>query len=84
MGKALSFGIGAILAWVVTADHYGHIMRGGTIGGIMCRIHGLDTIRAGSFGETHYLCADLTYATPEKDLWDELHTAILDHWSVPR
>lgn len=76
--------LGGFVAWAVAADHYGHILRGDLAGGIMCRVHGLSTIRSGPFGSSENICAHIAYTTPERDLWDATYQRLADAWSIPR
>lgn len=85
MRLAIGVLIGAFLSWLMSADHYGRIGRGDTTAGIMCRVHGMDTVRVGAFLEApEYVCIDLRYATPERDLWDHFYAEFNDLWSRPR
>lgn len=74
---------GAALSWLITADHYGHIVRGDTISGIACRINELDAVRVGPIGETETLCIDLSPAIPEQVLWDDLISQIEENFAEP-
>jgi len=77
--KAASwFVFGVVLGWSFAADHYGHIVRGDLGAGIMCRVHGLDGVRVGMYPHSsNYLCADLSGAIPEQQLFDEMKSRIL-------
>ena len=77
---ATGIAVGAVAAWFVTADHYGKILRGGSLDGVMCRVHGLSGVLYGPFGDTEMICADLTGAIPEKVLWDELLARLQEQW----
>lgn len=76
--------LGATLTFFAVADHYGHILRGDLLGGLACRWNGLSSVRVGDYGHTKYLCADLTYATPENDLWELIILKYKNMWSLPR
>lgn len=78
------FASGAFLAWLITADHYGHIVRADPVAGIICRVHGLTTVRMGHWREATYVCADLTRAEPEQAHFDRMMDSIREHWGLPR
>lgn len=75
---------GALVSWLFTADHYGHIYRGDTIAGIMCRVYGYDAVRIGGWDEEETVCIDLSRATPEDDLWGEYWRTLHSNWSYPQ
>lgn len=81
----IKFALGCLfaapLAWLITADHYGHILRGDPTAGIACRIYDLQTVRYGHWGETVNLCVDLSGAIPERQLWDELKAQIENNFA---
>jgi len=83
-GFCLSALVSSFLTWAFTADHYGHIYRGDLIAGIMCRVHKLETVRHGSFGDTINLCVDLSDAIPEDQLWDEALALIEENFALRR
>lgn len=80
--------IGAFFGWLITADLYGRISTNDTIGGIVCRMYGLDGVRVYDQNyfdlDREYVCIDLSHATPEEDLWEDLKERIRTSFSVPR
>lgn len=80
----LIFLTGAALSWIITADHYGRIVTNSPGAGFMCRVYGMNTIRAGYWGNQETVCADLSYATPEADLWADFELRLHRMWSMPQ
>lgn len=73
MKYAIGFFAGAILTFVIVADHYGRLITNSTISGILCRVHGLDGMIVGEWGEKKEVwCVDMLNAVPEQQLFDEM------------